>query len=318
MNNQAAAQKIVDRIVDLIEKGQPLPWVKPWSTDTNTVTVINGVKTVTIHHHCWNRRGTPYKGVNTYLPHGEYITWNQCQAEGGKVKKGAKAWPVVYWNFKKIEEQDPITGETKEKKIPLLKLYQVFNLKDCEGIEQKHNPKPTVVEIPIIHTETKNPDDVPLNTAAEAIIDDYISRAGNGFHVVKNKVGDRAFYAPALDYVQVPHRSQFNDESEYYSTMFHELGHSTGHSSRLKRFGDSDTSAAFGTQTYSKEELIAEATAATILNAIGLENGNSFRNSAAYIKGWSSSIKKDPMMYITAATKAQAAVDLILGTPAEA
>ena len=107
--------------------------------------------------------------------------------------------------------------------------------------------------------------------------------------------------------------TQFSEIGEYYSTIFHELGHSTGHSSRLNRFTGQAANAAFGSREYSKEELVAEITAASILSALGLETGNSFRNSTAYVQGWSKSIRDDPMMFVSAAGKADRAVSLILG-----
>lgn len=312
LNNKAVAQKVVDKIVSLIESGEPLPWVKPWNRHPDTVTIVDGIKTVTIHPTAWNRKGQPYKGANTYLPAGEYITFKQCEAEHGMVKKGAKGFPVVYWNFQKVTVINPDTNEEEEKRIPFLKYYIVFRVEDCEGIKQKHQPKPYTVQIPVTHTVVKEGDDDRDDTA-EAIIADYIGRAGNGFHVDNDKISDHAYYSPAGDYVSVPTRAQFAALTEYYSTLFHELGHSTGHRTRLNRFTGKAANASFGSKEYSREELVAESTAATILNAIGMEEANTFRNSAAYIKSWSSKIKEDPMMYITAATRAQAAVDLILG-----
>lgn len=316
MKNKEVASKVVNRIVELIESGESLPWVKPWSKDANTVTVVDGVKTVTVQPTCWNRAGKPYKGCNTYLPNGEYITFNQCRAEGGRIKAGAKSFPVVYWNFiqKTVKHDD---GSETEETIPFLKYFNVFRVEDCEGIEQKHHPKPITYEIPITHTEVKDGVDEDLDDTAEAVINDYITRAGNNFEVKKEIGGDRAYYSPALDYVSVPSRVQFNSLPEYYSALFHELGHSTGHSSRLNRFTGKAACAAFGSEEYSKEELVAEATAASCLNAIGMEEANSFRNSAAYIKSWASHIKNDPMMYVSAMTKAQAAFDMIMGIEPE-
>ena len=146
---------------------------------------------------------------------------------------------------------------------------------------------------------------------------DYIDRAGNGFHVDRDEVSDRAFYSPGFDYVSVPTAAQFDRVTEFYSTLFHELGHSTGHKTRLDRFSGKAGSAAFGSENYSREELVAESTAAAILNALGMEDANTFRNSAAYIKSWSEHIKNDPMTFISATKHAQAAVDLILGSTPE-
>ena len=312
MNNKDVAKKVVDRIINLIESEGSLPWVKPWNKGTSLVKIVDGYKEVTIFPSSWNRKGVPYKGVNTYLPDGEYITFNQCKAEGGSVKPGAKGFPVVYWNFYDKE----ITNDNGEKEtvtIPVLKYYTVFNVSDCIGIKQKFAPGPRTIKIPCVHYESVDGKNSDLNNAAEMVIADYISRAGNGFHVDRDKVTNKACYYPGADYVSVPRREQFADVAEFYSTLFHELGHSTGHKSRLNRFTGAAACASFGSQEYSKEELVAESTAASILNALGMENANSFRNSAAYIKSWSEHIKNDPLMFVSAMTKAQAAFDLIIG-----
>lgn len=313
MTNRETAQKIVDRIVELINEGRPLPWVRPWGSQPHKVEIVDGVKIITLPATAVNRQGKRYNGANVYLPAGEYITFHQCKKEGGSVKKGAKGWPVVFWKFLQKETTDPTTGEVTKETIPMLKYYVVFNVEDCDGIKPKHTPAPVTVEVPITHTEDATGDTDELNDTAEQIIADYVNRAGNGFHILKDEVSTRAYYSPALDYVQVPMRAQFNDMPEYYSTLFHELGHSTGHSSRLNRFEIGSKSASFGSESYSREELVAETTSATILNALGLETGNTFRNSSAYIKGWAEHIKSDPMLYVTAATRAQQAVDMILG-----
>ena len=329
--NEAIAQKVVDRILSMIECGSPLPWVKPWGEKSHVVTVQDGVKTVTHTPRNWNRKGTPYSGSNTWLPAGEYITYAQAVKEFGVdpetdkplayPRKGTKAFPVVYWNFFTKEETDPDTGEKVKKTIPFLKYYNVFRVSDMEiydpetgevtQMEPKNKPKPVTYTVPVLRV-VNSPNGSDLNDTAEAVIADYIARAGNGFKM-NREVSDRAFYSPAADFVTVPVREQFEAVTEFYSTIFHELGHSTGHKTRLNRFTGSAASAAFGSADYSREELVAETTAATIINALDMEEGNTFRNSAAYVKGWSEALRKDPMTFVTAATRAQAAVDLILG-----
>lgn len=311
MNNKDVAKKVVDRIAELIAQGNPLPWVKPWARELDSVRVVDGYKVVTIYPKAWNRQGKLYNGANTYLPKGEYITFNQCKAEGGKLRKGAKGFPVVYWKKWEVKDTDPDTGEEVKKTIPLLKYYTVFRIEDCEGLEQKHNPEPQKFKLPIFHYEPLEGDH-DLNEDAEAVIADYIARSG-GLELYRNEVSNRAYYRRDTDEVHVPMREQFKNLGEFYSTMFHELAHSTGHKTRLDRFTGKAAFASFGDTEYSKEELVAESTAASILNALGMEEANTFRNSAAYIKSWSEHIKDDPLMYITATTKAQAAFDLILG-----
>lgn len=314
-SNKEIAQEVVEKMLSVVKSEGVLPWARPWSNRANTVTVVDGYKTITLPPVAWRRNGKPYRGVNTYLPLGEYITFAECKKEGGSVKKGAKSFPIVKWSFWKKTETDPDTGEEVKKTIPFLKEYRVFRVEDCDGIKQKHNPKPQTITIPITHEEVIDGDG-SKNDTAEAVVADYVSRAGNGFYIKREKVSTEAFYSPALDYVSIPMREQFAKETEYYSTLFHELGHSTGHETRLNRFSRENKVAAWGDENYAKEELVAEITAASVLNALDMEEGNTLRNSAAYIKSWSEHISKDPMMYVSAAGKAQAAFDLILGIEA--
>ena len=126
----------------------------------------------------------------------------------------------------------------------------------------------------------------------------------------RSQVSDKAYYRPSTDTVVVPEIGQFKEVSEYYSTLFHELTHSTGHSSRLNRI---TAPAFFGSEEYSKEELVAEIGAATLVNMAGLETPKSFKNSAAYIQGWSKALKENKKMIVEASGKANKAVNYILG-----
>ena len=123
--------------------------------------------------------------------------------------------------------------------------------------------------------------------------------------------GDRAFYRPATDSITLPHMAQFTATAEYYSAAFHELTHSTGHSKRLNRL---DKTAFFGSEAYSKEELIAEIGASALVNAAGLETAHSLRNSAAYIQNWLKALRDDKRFIVSASGKAEKAVNLILGS----
>lgn len=126
---------------------------------------------------------------------------------------------------------------------------------------------------------------------------------------MKHEECDNAFYSPLTDSVTLPLLEQFSETAEYYSTAFHELVHSTGHVSRLDRL---DKTAYFGNEAYSKEELIAEIGSAALVNHAGIETSASFRNSAAYIQGWLEVLKGDKRFIVSAAGKAEKAVDLIL------
>lgn len=323
MNNKDVAQKIVDRMLETMKNGGKLPWTKPWKVSGRTVRVLDGYTEITINPDFWSRSGKPYTGINPLLINffdgrpGEYITFKQCKAEGGSVKKGAKSVPIVYWNMvrKETDELDA-DGDKIVKIIPVLKHYNVFHVDDCEGIKPKFKPEPRVIKIPNYVIKPAEGVTANFSAEAEAIIADYISRAQT--LTLQNKDDtNRAYYSPSRDLVSVPNIYQFKDSAEYYSTLFHELGHSTGHASRLNRFAGEAKNAAFGSESYSKEELVAEITSATILATIGLENGNTFRNSAAYVQGWATHIKNDPMMFVSAAGKADKAVALILNAETE-
>ena len=142
--------------------------------------------------------------------------------------------------------------------------------------------------------------------AAQEIIYDYLSREGVK---LTHTEGDRAFYRPSTDEVVLPLRKQFMSTAEYYGTAFHEILHSTGHSKRLNRLSKPSF---FGTEDYSKEELVAEIGAATLINHVGLETSTSLRNNAAYIQNWLKVLKDDKRFIVSAAGKAERAVNLIL------
>lgn len=278
---------VTEKILKALEEGT-VPWQKPWIGSEKAVNYVTR---------------KPYKGINTLLldQPGEYLTFKQCTTLGGKVKKGEKAQMIVFFTFSEHKEKDA-NGEDKITKFPVLKYYNVFHLSQCEGIESKLEPP--------------SPEADPL-AEGETIIDGYISRSGVGFEAVKGS--DRAFYRPSEDRVVVPHISQYKLVEEYYSTTFHELTHSTGHSSRLKRFGEkNDGVAAFGDEVYSKEELIAEIGSSMLMSIAGIERPETFQNSASYLQSWLDVLKGDKRLIVTAANAAQKAVDCILGKSAEA
>ena len=266
-------KEITERIMTQMENGV-IPWHKPW---------ISG-KAIS------RTTGKPYSLLNQMLlgKPGEYITFKQCQQEGGQVKKGEKAQMVVFWKW--IEQEDEETGEKKE--VPFLRYYNVFHISQCEGLKPKY--------------EITLPGTTEPNDTANEIIYDYLSRSGV---TLNHESGDRAYYRPATDTVVIPDRKQFAETAEFYSTIFHELAHSTGHESRLNRL---EKTAFFRTDTYSKEELIAEIGAATLVNHCGMETSSSFRNSTAYIQNWLSVLKNDKRFIVSAAGKAEKAINLIL------
>ena len=268
-------QEITNRMIHEMENGI-IPWMCPWQAAGAAIS---------------HTTGKPYSLLNQMLlgRAGEYLTYKQVQQEGGYVRKGEKAHMVVFWKW--IDKEDEETGEEKE--IPLLRYYNVFHLDQCEGLKAKHT-KPL-------------PQGVEPNAAAQAIIDDYTAREGV---TLEHQEGDRAFYRPSTDSIVLPMREQFAETAEYYSCAFHEMTHSTGHAKRLDRL---EKTAFFGSDAYSKEELIAEIGAAALVNHAGLETAKSFKNNAAYVQNWLQVLKNDKRCIVSAAGKAEKAVALILG-----
>lgn len=277
-------EMVTNRIISELEKGV-IPWEKPWSGSANGA---------------FNRiTGKPYSFINQMLltfP-GEYATFKQWQSLGGHVKKGEKAEIVVFWKMyqKELDEIDPKTGKKKVKNIPTLKYYNVFHISQVEGVEPLE-----------VTPATK---EIQTNEDADNIIKGYLNREKVKFEEIRN---NRAYYSPLSDSVVVPEKSQFPEIEEWYSTAFHELTHSTGHRTRLNRL-TTGKAAAFGSETYSKEELVAEIGAASIMNLLGMETKHSFRNSAAYIQSWLRVLKDDTKMIVSASSRAQKAVELIIG-----
>ena len=267
--------EITNRIISEIEKDGILAWKKPWMASGAAIS---------------HTTGKAYSLLNQMLlgKAGEYLTFKQVQQEDGWVRKGEKAHMVVFWKW--IDKEDEETHEITQ--IPFLKYYNVFHISQCENIRAKYsqgNPNPA------------NPDQT-----AENIIADYVRREGV---TLEHREGDAAFYQPATDKIVLPLLKQFKETAEYYSTAFHEMVHSTGHMKRLARL---DTTANFGSEEYSKEELVAEIGSAALVHHTGLETSSSFHNSAAYVQNWLQVLKDDKRFIVSAASKADKAVNFIL------
>lgn len=276
---QNAYEMVTNRIIEQLEQGI-IPWQKPWSGT---------------HNGAYNRiSNKPYSLINQMmLSHdGEYASFKQWSDLGGKIKKGSKSEVVVFWKIQPYEEENE-NGEKIIKQIPLLRHYNVFHISQVEGVEPKE-------KIEFAEHE-------PIEEA-ERIKLDYMSRE----HLqIFEKVTNRAFYTPTFDYIEVPCKEQYEYIEEFYSTLFHEMIHSTGHKSRLDRL-ETGASAHFGGESYSKEELTAELGSAFLINKLGIESEKSFRNSSAYIQNWLQVLKNDNKFIISASSRAEKAVKYIL------
>lgn len=269
---------ITDRIIEQLEQGV-IPWEKPWGG------VIDGA---------YNRISKkPYSLLNQMLLQhsGEYATFKQWSELGGHIRKGEKSEIVVFWKLQPYEDENA-DGEKIIKQIPLLRYYNVFHVSQVDGIEPK--------ELDLNEFE-------PIEEA-EKIKTEYMTRENLK---ILEKLTDKAFYSPAFDYIQVPCKEQYQNVEEFYSTLFHEMVHSTGYKSRLDREDVKDCMY-FGSENYSKEELTAELGSAFLVNLLGIETKKSFRNSSAYIQGWLGRLRGDKKFIVSASSKAEKAVKYIL------
>ena len=278
---------VTDRIIALLDKGE-IPWMRPW-TGAGRWAVSRTT-------------GQPYSLLNQLLLEkpGEYLTFSQCKREGGTIKKGARSRIVVFW---KIIEHPRIgrdghtvlssTGQPLSDRVPFLQYYNVFHIDDCDGLEPK--------------TYTNATHDFNPIERADAVIEEYVIRSGIGFEHANQ---GRAFYSPLDDKVVLPLRERFANPAMYYATAFHELTHSTGHISRLRRFAGGATY--FGDESYSKEELVAELGSAAILHRLGIETEGTVQNNAAYIQSWIKALRNDKRLIVSASGRAAKAVELII------
>ena len=279
-------QTVTDQIVAMLETGV-VPWRSP-ILGRNSAGHPKNLNT-----------GRQYRGVNVFMlaftafakGYGSsyWLTFNQAKERGGNVKKGEKSSLVVFW--KQYETTDRQTGDPA--KIPVLRYYNVFNAEQVDGIDIPDAVKFEPIEF--------NPIE-----AAEKIASGYA-----GGPVVDHDGGQQAFYRPSTDSVHMPQRTRFASVEEYYSTLFHELSHSTGHSSRLDRKLDTDPKP-FGSGDYGKEELVAEMSAAFLCSYADIQP-TVIANQAAYLSGWLKQLKSDKKLVISAAGQAQRAADWIRG-----
>ncbi len=280
-NTQVDVYAVInERIIEQLNNGT-VPWRKPW-TDAGMPQNL-----ITKNY---------YHGINMMLlameqfEHNLFLSFKQVKDIGGKIKKGEKGHMIVYWSQvdnKKDEDTEQADENKEEKKKSILRYYYVFNIAQCENIPDKYLP--TV-------RETK---ELP---SCESIVTGMPNCPP-----IRHKENS-AFYNFKEDFVNMPKKRSFKKDESYYSTLFHELVHSTGHESRLKR----DTimqMAEFGGEVYSLEELVAEIGTCYLQSVAGITS--EFKQSTAYIQGWLGRLKGDKRFIFQASKMAQKAVDFI-------
>lgn len=273
-------QTVTDKIVASMEGGQLPPWRRTWAGGGRPTNLASG---------------KAYKGINVFLlafagytsPY--WVTFKQALDLGGNVRKGEKSGNAVVF-FRKVEKEDK---NGKVNSYPLFRSSPVFNLEQCDGLKAPE-------------VETVGNSDDPIE-ACETIV--------MGYPLPKPAMDcGKPSYAPFMDTIRMPARESFTGIQEFYSTLFHEMAHSTGHVDRLDR--DLMRVQRFGSEDYSFEELVAEFTASFLCAHAGISPAV-LDNQAAYIAGWKSKIRSDPKLVIGAASKAQKAADYILGVQAD-
>ena len=269
---------VTEHVVKQLESGTA-PWRRPWATQLPCNLVSH----------------KPYQGINIFLlaaqskPSAYWLTFNQAAKLGGSVKKGEHASTVVFWSVGK-EKLNEKTG--KVSKPFLLRYYHVFNLSQTEGIAHK---------LGLAEASAKPVADI---AACEQIVCNMPNRP-------KIMEAGAAWYRPSSDTVGIPDKAKFHASEGFYATLFHELTHSTGHASRIGREGIEQLNG-FGSETYSREELIAEMGAAMLCGVTGIAP-TTLDNSAAYLRSWIERLRGDSKLLISAASAAQKAANYIRG-----
>jgi antirestriction protein ArdC len=275
-------QSITDQIIASIEAGAGA-FTMPWHRDTGTTMPTNALT------------GSPYNGVNIValwaaaeqggFTTGYWATYKQWSLLGGQVRKGEKGSVVVFYKQTDIEVSDTATAERQNKSVLIARSSRVFNVEQVGGWQP---PRPVAS------------DPVELLVEAEKFVTATSADIRFG--------GDRAYYRPKTDHIQLPDRDRFIgtetiDATEgYYATLLHELTHWSGHKDRLDR----EFSGRFGHESYAMEELVAELGAAFLCSDLGISN-RPRPDHASYIAHWLAVLKKDTRAIFTAASKANEA-----------
>lgn len=281
MTNRDVYASVTDRIIKQLEQGT-VPWRKPFSTGGVPISL---------------RSGKPYRGINVLLlaleGYGDprWGTFKAIKEAGGSVRKGEHGTHIILW--KPVPKKREENGEMVDDSYLLLRGYTVFNAMQADGLP----PLP----------EAEEREFTPIE-AAQQIVDGYINDPGPPVYYGANG----AWYNLTKDIVELPNPENFYADEAFYSTIFHELIHSTGHESRLKRIEP----ALFGTDPYAREELVAEIGASFLCGVAELDDAGG-EQSAAYIAGWLEALQNDRKLVVTAAAQAQKAADFILGTKFE-
>ena len=292
-NKKPYPEQIAEQVIAALRDGTA-PWVVPWEPGQIPEGPVNAVT------------GQPYRGINRVwlgMQQGNNIdprwcTYRQAQQLGAQVKKGSKGVTVQYWKFReetllKDEQGKPLLDENGQKRYSVTELDRprvfystVFHASQIEGLP----PLPARVETP----------EWQRHEMAEKLLKE------SGARIFNDQVS-RAFYRPSSDEIHLPERGQFATPDQYYATALHELGHWTGHKSRLDR----DLKHPFGSEGYAREELRAELASYMLGAELGI--GHDPGQHHAYIASWIKALEEDPKEIIRAARDAEHIREYVMG-----
>lgn len=276
-------ETVTNRILEALKRGV-VPWHKPWDATAS-------IPTNAVSNRAYRGVNVLLLGLSPYRDH-RWLTFKQVQELGGTVRTGERSTMVVFW-----KQWQPPTKEDDERSyprnIPLLRYYRVFNVEQCEDLNVSPLAQPERISE---HERIER-----AEALARGMSDPPRITEG----------GSSAWYRPSDDLVQVPCIERFETADAFYATLFHELGHATGHERRLKRPGVTGE-VRFGSGDYSREELVAELTSAFCCASVSLDN-SIVEDSASYINSWLGVLKADSKAVVIAAAQAQRAADYIQG-----
>ena len=288
---QSLYAEVTQRVIAELEEGR-LPWVQPWDSSACECGMPRNATT-----------DRAYSGINILIlwaavirgGHGthRWLTYRQAQAAGGTVRRGEKGVTICYADrFTPKSEHERAVNERRDaRQVAFLKRFTVFNVDQCDDLPETM----TIAPVPL--------DARDIMPRAEELI----AATGADFRIG----GANAYYALDRDYVHVPPRQAFNDQINWYRTALHELGHWTGHPKRLAR----DQSAAFGSETYAREELVAEMASAFTCASLSIQP--TVRH-ADYIGSWLAVLREDDRAIFRAASAASKAANFLLeGSPSD-
>lgn len=321
-SGEKAIEKFSQQVIERLQSIKASDWKQGWTNGKGTMLGMPQ-----------NLNGRNYSGTNSFFLQMDtamngyktpvYMTFLQAQRENIRIKKGAEAMPVIYWdlnvkdaNGKRISESDykQMSSDQKAKceVRPFLRAFHVFNIEQT-NLEEVNKEKYDAIVDRFKGPQLRDKAGMYENRALDRMFErqEWICSVQN------DRLVDGAFYSPVRDLVILPMKEQFNigknaeeifkDGMEYYSSALHEMTHSTGTANRLNR----EKGTRFGDPKYAKEELVAELTAAMVGNAMGFDK-RILDNNLCYVQGWINALREDPKFIVSVMADVNKASKMIL------